>query len=53
MVFAGLRDTVGSVVDRQYGAIQLEDSDVHAGPEPWTLCWLRYGRIPAFPWRSG
>jgi putative ABC transport system permease protein len=32
MVFAGLRDTVGSVIDRQYGAIQLEDAEVRTAP---------------------
>ena len=32
MVFAGLRDTVHGVIDRQYNNIQLEDAEVHAAP---------------------
>jgi putative ABC transport system permease protein len=32
MVFAGLRDTVSTVIDRQYNAIQLEDAEVHTAP---------------------
>ncbi|HEX2893943.1 MAG TPA: FtsX-like permease family protein [Marmoricola sp.] len=32
MVFAGLRDTVATVIDRQYGSIQLEDAEVHTAP---------------------
>jgi putative ABC transport system permease protein len=33
MVFAGLRDTVATVIDRQYGAIQLEDAEVRTAPD--------------------
>lgn len=32
MVFAGLRDTVTTVIDRQYNTIQLEDAEVHTAP---------------------
>ncbi len=32
MVFAGLRDTVASVIDRQYGSIELQDAQVITAP---------------------
>jgi putative ABC transport system permease protein len=32
MVFAGLRDTVGSVIDRQFGGIELQDAQVVVAP---------------------
>jgi putative ABC transport system permease protein len=32
MVFAGLRDTVTTVIDRQFTTIQLEDAEVHVAP---------------------
>lgn len=32
MIFAGLRDTVTQVIDQQFGAIQLEDAEVHTAP---------------------
>lgn len=32
MVFAGLRDTVRSVIDRQYGGIELQDAQVITAP---------------------
>ena len=32
MVFAGMRDTVTTVIDRQYDSIQLEDAEIHAAP---------------------
>jgi putative ABC transport system permease protein len=33
MVFAGMRDTVTTVIHRQYNAIQLEDAQVHVTPD--------------------
>ncbi len=32
LVFAGLRDSIDGVFDRQFGAIQREDAEVHAAP---------------------
>lgn len=32
MVFAGLRDTVATLIDRQFGSIQLEDAQVLTAP---------------------
>ena len=32
MVFAGLRDTVSSVIDRQYGGIEFQDAQVITAP---------------------